>query len=83
MTRLLRFLGAASDEKSVGRCVAAATFERLSKGRIRGEEDPSSFFRKGVAGDWRSAFTDRDRRLVEEEAGGLLRKLGYGGIVDA
>jgi hypothetical protein len=78
MARLLRFLGAAADEKSVGRCVGAASFERLSKGRTRGEEDPSSFFRKGVAGDWREAFTGRDRRVFEEEAGGLLEKLGYG-----
>lgn len=78
MARLLRFLGAAADEKSVGRCVGAASFERLSKGRTRGEEDPSSFFRKGVAGDWRDAFTERDRRVFEEEAGELLEKLGYG-----
>ena len=80
MARLLRFLGAASDEKSVARCVGAASFERLSKGRTRGEEDPSSFFRKGVAGDWRDAFTERDRRVFEREAGDLLEKLGYGEI---
>ena len=58
--------------------MGAASFERLSKGRTRGEEDPTSFFRKGVAGDWRDAFTGRDRRVFEEEAGGLLQKLGYG-----
>jgi len=75
--RLLRFLGTAADEKSVERCVAAASFERLSKGRVRGEEDSSSFFRKGVAGDWRDAFTERDRRVFEEEAGDLLDRLGY------
>jgi hypothetical protein len=80
MARLLSFLGAASDEESAGRCVDAASFERLSRGRARGEEDPSSFFRKGVAGDWRDAFTERDRRVFEEEAGDLLEKLGYGGI---
>jgi hypothetical protein len=59
--------------------VGSATFEKLSKGRTRGEEDPSSFFRKGVAGDWRDAFTDRDRRVFEREAGDLLTKLGYRG----
>jgi Sulfotransferase family len=76
MARLLRFLGA--DEGGAGRCVVAASFERLSEGRTRGEEDPSSFFRKGVAGDWRGSFTEGDRRVFEEEAGGLLAKLGYG-----
>ena len=79
MERLLRFLRVASDERSVRRCVGSATFEKLSKGRTRGEEDPSSFFRKGVAGDWRNAFTDRDRRVFEREAGDLLTKLGYRG----
>lgn len=77
MARLLRLLGAASDEVSAGRCVAAASFERLSKGRARGQEDPSSFFRKGVAGDWRGVFTEEDRRVFKEEAGDLLVELGY------
>jgi hypothetical protein len=78
MARLLRFLGADADERSVGRCVGAARFERLSKGRTRGEEDPSSFFRKGVAGEWRESLTERDRRVFDEEAGSLLADLGYG-----
>ena len=78
IARLLRFLGA--DEAGAKHCVEAASFERLSKGRTRGEEDPSSFFRKGVAGDWRENFTGRDRRVFEEEAGGLLERLGYGEV---
>jgi sulfotransferase family protein len=77
MARLLRYLGA--DEAGAGRSVEAASFEKLSRGRTRGEEDPSSFFRKGVAGEWRESFTERDRRVFEEEAGDLLRKLGYEG----
>ncbi|MEJ7841888.1 MAG: sulfotransferase [Rubrobacter sp.] len=83
MGRLLRFLGAASDRGSVGRCVGAASFEKLSKGRTRGEEDPTSFFRKGVVGDWRGAFTERDRRVFEEVAGDLLAELGYAGDVES
>ncbi|QIN84217.1 hypothetical protein GBA63_17325 [Rubrobacter tropicus] len=75
MARLLRFLGA--DEGGAGHCVNAASFEKLSRGRSRGEEDPSSFFRKGVAGDWKEAFTGSDRRIFEREAGPLLQRLGY------
>ncbi len=75
--RLLDLLGAASDEKAVRRCVGSASFERLSKGRERGQEDATSFFRKGVAGDWREAFTERDRRVFKEEAGDVLVRLGY------
>jgi hypothetical protein len=77
MARLLTFLGAGTDEEVVKRCVSAASFERLSKGRKRGEEDQSSFFRKGVAGDWRNAFTEEDGKVFEEEAGELLIRLGY------
>jgi hypothetical protein len=75
--RLLAFLGAEAGDETVRRCVEAASFERLSGGRERGEEDATSFFRKGVAGDWRSVFTEGDRRVFEEEAGGLLVELGY------
>lgn len=75
--RLLRFLGADDGEQTVERCVAATSFERLSKGRKRGEEDSSSFLRKGVAGDWRRVFTARDREVFKEDAGELLIELGY------
>lgn len=77
MERLLSFLGAAADESAVGGCVEAASFERLSRGRTRGEEDTTSFFRKGVVGDWKNVFTEADKRVFEREAGGLLVGLGY------
>src|SRR5215208_5888944 len=75
--RLLTFLAVGSDEKSVTRCIEAASFEKLSKGRKRGEEDASSFFRKGVAGDWKHAFTQKERETFDREAGELLARLGY------
>lgn len=75
--RLLRFLGVADSEETVRRCVTSASFERLSSGRRRGEEDATSFFRKGVAGDWKGVFTERDTMVFREEAGDLLVKLGY------
>jgi hypothetical protein len=77
--RLLEFLGAEASEKTVRRCVSSASFERLSRGRTRGQEDPSSFFRKGVAGDWKNVFTERDKLIFKEEAGDLLIMLGYEG----
>jgi len=77
MARLLGFLGAETGEETVRHCVDSASFEKLSKGRRRDEEDATSFFRKGVAGDWKNVFTARDRRVFKEEAGGLLVRLGY------
>ena len=32
---------------------------------------------KGIVGDWRNFFTDRDESIFREEAGDLLRELGY------
>lgn len=75
--RLLEFLGAEADKGTVKRCVKNTSFERLSKGRKPGEEDATSFFRKGIAGDWKNVFTDRDRQIFAEEAGELLDRLGY------
>ena len=75
--RLLGFLRVDTDRKLVERCVSSATFEKLSKGRERGQEDPTSFYRKGVAGDWKDLFNERDRQVYKEEAGELLIRLGY------
>ncbi len=75
--RLLRFLGVETSNEVVRQCVEAARFENFSGGRQRGEEDNSSFFRKGIAGDWRNVFTEKDKQIYKEVAGDLLVKLGY------
>ena len=75
--RLLEFLGVDSDEEVARGCVEAASFEQLSGGRTKGEEASSSFFRKGISGDWKNHFSEEDRRVFKEEAGELLIRLGY------
>src|ERR687890_277208 len=75
--RLAGFLGADTSEKALQQAVGSASFEKLSKGRQRGQEDTSSFYRKGVAGDWNNYFTERDKEIYKEEAGDLLIRLGY------
>jgi hypothetical protein len=76
MGRLLRFLGAKADRWTVSRCVNEASFEKLSGGRDRGEE-AASFYRKGVAGDWKSVFTEQNKQEFKAVAGDLLIELGY------
>jgi Sulfotransferase domain len=75
--RILRFLGADDDEETVRRCVESASFEAWTEGRQRGQEDSTAFLRKGVAGDWKGVFTERDREIFKQEAGELLIELGY------
>ncbi len=76
LQRIFELLGARSGRSEVERCIEASSFERTSN-RRPGEEDPESFFRKGVAGDWRSVFTARDREIYEGIAGEQLAGLGY------
>ena len=75
--RLFDFLGARADEETVTRCVGATNFENRSGGRERGQEDARSGVRKGVAGDWKRVFIERDKVIFKEIAGDLLLKLGY------
>jgi glycosyltransferase involved in cell wall biosynthesis len=76
--RVLEFLGAEADADVMARCVERTSFERLSRGRVAGEERSDAFFRKGIAGDWVNVFTDEDRDAFKQtSAGGLLVELGY------
>lgn len=51
-------------------------FNKLSN-RKKGEEDKSSFFRKGIVGDWKNHFDNSEKELLKELVGDLLIKLGY------
>jgi hypothetical protein len=46
-------------------------------GRAAGQEDRSSFRRKGVAGDWKNHFSREAAELFEAHCGHVLRRLGY------
>jgi hypothetical protein len=77
LTRLLGYLDVARDTSLVEDLVQKNAFERLSGGREPGEEDAASFYRKGVAGDWRAHFNDEDTARFSEIAGPALEKWGY------
>lgn len=53
------------------------SFEKMSRGRLAGQEDTSSFFRKGISGDWKNYFTDTQNLLVLERAADLMAHFGY------
>ncbi|MBX3361551.1 MAG: sulfotransferase domain-containing protein [Phycisphaeraceae bacterium] len=73
--RVLRFIGA--DPAHAERCVESASFRALSGGRNSGQEDPTSFFRRGVAGDWQTWLSDEQIAAFDARAGSLLESLGY------
>jgi len=74
---MLRFLQVDASEEVVAACVEAASFEKLAGGRARGQEDASSFFRKGVVGDWQRHFDEAAIVSFHRKAGELLQELGY------
>jgi hypothetical protein len=76
LRQVLELLQARRGDGIIERCIRASKFERVSN-RRQGEEDPGSFFRKGVAGDWRDVFTERDREVYEKLAGERLVEMGY------
>jgi hypothetical protein len=71
--RLFRFLGAPVEPVLIQGIVAATSFEAMA-GRKPGEEDPSSFLRKGVVGDWKTRLDAESARLISESCGELMRR---------
>lgn len=77
MKRTLDFLGAEAGAETIHHCTEAASFEKLSKGRKPGEEDASSFFRKGIPDDWRNHLSPAQVQRFVALSGSLLEELGY------
>jgi hypothetical protein len=73
---LFAFLGVGRHQDVVAKCCAAASFEQLS-GRVRGEENRDSFFRKGAVGDWRRDLGDATKQTFLNKAEHLLMRFGY------
>lgn len=75
--RIFSFVGADCQADLIQRCVEETTFEKLSGGRTRGQEDAMSFFRNGTAGQWRDRLSQTQLERIDELAGALLASLGY------
>lgn len=71
--RLFRFLGAPTPRVLLEQIAAATSFAALT-GRQPGEEDPSSFLRKGVPGDWKTRLDPESVRRIGDSCGELMRE---------
>lgn len=60
----------------IDRLVTNTSFESLT-GRKPGQEDTSNHFRKGIAGDWKNAFTPKVARAFKDRFQPDLVRLGY------
>ena len=77
LAAIFRFLGVDHGEDVVRTCIEATSFERLSGGRARGQENADSFFRKGVVGDWRTRLDSASIEYVAATCGRLMMRFGY------
>ena len=77
LARLFHFLGVDHDGAVVRRCLEETSFEKLSGGRGRGEEDRNSLFRKGVLGDWQKHFDPATHDYLLQKCGELMRRFGF------
>lgn len=71
-----RFLEVRDADDVVQAVIDATSFEALS-GRQRGEESETSFFRKGVAGDWKGVLDEAALATIGELAGETMVRKGY------
>ena len=68
--------GEVAEPRLIDRTVAHFSMENLT-GRKSGEEDTSSFVRKGIAGDWKNHFTREAAEVFDHYAGEALVLAGY------
>ncbi len=68
--------GETVDRNRVEAIVAKYSFKNVS-GRSSGNEDKTSFVRKGIAGDWKNQFTSEACQVFERFAGPQLIRAGY------
>ena len=76
-SQLFDFIGVPSTEAQVQKALEEASFEKLSGGRRRGEEDAASHYRRGEVGGWRQSFTNEELAIFDREAGQLMDEFGY------
>jgi Sulfotransferase family len=77
LARIFGFLNVAAEQSVLAQCRTAASFESLSGGRAAGQENLNSFFRKGIAGDWRNHLSEEANSAFRKHAGDWLDRFGY------
>ncbi len=76
MQTVFDFLGVSTSTTVINQAINSASFETWS-GRAPGQEDPTSFFRKGVVGDWKTALDSDAVARITSICGVWMRRKNY------
>ncbi len=83
MTELWKFLGVKKISKTLEKAIKTEMSSNPDgEWQAQRNEGIASFLPKGQAGNWQRLFTENDKRIFKEIAGGMLVKWGYEESVD-
>lgn len=71
-----KFSGLNVNKDHIQKIVEKYSFQNQTK-RKPGEENLSSFLRKGISGDWKNYFNEESKQVFKKHAGQMLIDLGY------
>jgi hypothetical protein len=77
VSNMFRFLSVSDASDIVADCVARTSFAAQTGGREAGTEQSGAFFRKGIAGDWKSTLSPEMNELVLRELGWAFPHFGW------
>lgn len=74
--KIIDYCGINIDEENLRQIIERNSFQARS-GRLQGNEDVTSHYRKGIAGDWCNHFSDRITEEFKMKFGKTLIQTGY------
>jgi lipopolysaccharide transport system ATP-binding protein len=77
LCRWFDFLDIDASDILIKEIIEKTAFTRLTKGREQGDEDVTSHYRKGVAGDWKNCFTPVVKEKFKSLYGDILVEWDY------
>ncbi len=77
MTEVAQHFELDSSVQTINDIIEKNSFKRISGGRKQGQENDKSFFRKGIAGDWKNQFDEELKDLYKELIGDFLIEFNY------
>lgn len=77
LTHVARHFGLDYSLETIKTIVDTHSFRQLSGGRQQGVDSKNSFYRKGVAGDWKNHFSETLKELYKRQVKDFFVEFGY------